>query len=200
MQIKKRMIIISGTIGALTLVLAGALGIPSVLSIRSLIGKIAEEQGKIDERYAMRRYVRNSVANLAETKRRLGALSSVALQDGRELEFVTALETAANGAGVEQKLTLETANQKELSAWEREIPVKIEVKGDYPKVLAYLNAVERLPFVIIVDSIQVATPRVTTGATREGMVEANINGTVYWQSKSAPDFVHGRADDVPLSE
>src|SRR5688572_4871326 len=111
MLVKKRLVIISGVLGVLILALAGAVGIPSVISSQGLVGKIAEEQTKIEERYAMRRYVRNSIANLTETKKRLGEFSKVALQEGKELDFVRALETAAGASGVEQKLSLETVNQ-----------------------------------------------------------------------------------------
>ena len=200
MLIKKKMLLISGTIGFLSLALAGGIGIPSVLSITSLIEKIAVEQAKIDDRYALRRFVRNSVAALAETKRLLGTLSTVALQDGHELEFVTALERAAIQTGVEQHLTLETVNQKDLSLWEREIPFKIEAHGEYPKMLAYMIAIERLPFILVVDSIQIGAPRISSGITGDGVVEALIQGSVYWQGPKAPDFVHGKANEVPLPD
>ncbi len=198
MLINKRLVVISGTLGALSLIIAAAVGIPSVLSIHTLIGKIAIEQGKIDERYALRRYVRNSVANLAETKRKLGALSSVALQDGKELDFVTSLENTSAATGVTEELTLETVNQKALSPWEREIPVKITVHGDYPKVVDYLNGIERGPYVIVIESLQVSPSRISDINTRTGFVDADIVATVYWQDHTAPDFVHGQADAMQV--
>lgn len=197
MLVKKRLIIISAVLGVLTLGLAGAVGIPSVVSIQGYIGKIAEEQAKIDERYALRRYIRNSLANLAETKRRLGTFSTLALQEGKELDFVRALETAARTAGVEQKLSLETVNQKDLSGWEKEVPVKIEVQGPYPAVLAYLNAIERSPYLMIVTSLQITQPR-SGAVVKDGDVTANIAAISYWQGQNAPDFVHGKADDMFL--
>lgn len=197
MVIRKRLIAISVTLGILTVAIGGGVGIPSVLSIRGLITKISEEQGKIDARYALRRYIRNSAANLAETKIQLGALSSLSLQEGKELAFVTAIEDAAQAAGVEHKLVLETANQKELSLWEKEIPVKMQVHGDFPKILAFMNAVEQLPYAVMMDNAQVASPR-STSIDREGIVDATVAGTVYWISQTAPDFTRGQADDVPM--
>ncbi|HTM68964.1 MAG TPA: GspMb/PilO family protein [Candidatus Binatia bacterium] len=197
MLVKKRLVIISAVLGVLTLALTAAVGIPSVLSIQSYIGKIAEEQAKIDERYALRRYVRNSIASLAETKKKLGTFSSIALQEGKELDFVRALETAAGSAGVQQQLSLETVNQKDLSSWEKEIPVKIEVQGPYPNVLAYLNAVERTPYLLVVNGIQIAPPR-SGSVVRDGDVTANVTATAYWQGLNAPDFVHGKADAMAV--
>lgn len=197
MVIRKRLIAISVILGILTLAIGGGVGIPSVLSIRGLIVKISEEQGKIDARYALRRYIRNSAANLAGTKVQLGVLSSLSLQEGRELAFVTAIEDAAQAADVEHKLVLETANQKELSLWEKEIPVKMQVHGDFPNILKFMNAVERLPYAVMTDSLQVVSPR-STSPDREGIVDATVTGSVYWLSHAAPDFTRGQADAVPV--
>ena len=197
MLVKKRLVMISAVFGTLTLVLTGAVGIPSVISIRNYIGKISEEQAKIDERYALRRYIRNSLANLAETKKRLGAFSTIALQEGKELEFVRSLETAARTAGVEQKLSLETVNQKDLSPWEKEVPVKIEVQGPFPAVLGYLNAIERSPYLLITSGINITPPK-SGSNVKDGDVSASVGAITYWQGQNAPDFVRGQADDLNL--
>lgn len=186
------MLIFIGTLSVLTLGIAGV-AVPTVLTIRKLVGQIEEEEKKIDTRYALRRYIRSSLANLIETKKDLGQLSDVALQEGKELAFITAVEDAANAAGVEHKIVLETANQKEISPWEREIPVKLEAEGPYPAVLRFLNDVERLPYYVLVESIHIATPRAGSELSGEGLVEGLIQGKVYWQASSAPDFVHGKA-------
>lgn len=199
MVIKKRLIAISAVLGFLTLAIGGGIGIPSVLSIRGLITKISEEQGEIDARYALRRYIRNSAANLADTKVRLGALSSLSLQEGKELAFVTAIEDVAEATGVEHRLVLETANQKELSLWEKEIPVKMQVHGDFPRIVAFMNAVERLPYAVMLDNLQVASPR-SVSIDKEGIVDATINGTIYWLAQSAPDFTRGQADAVQVPD
>lgn len=194
MLVKKRMLIAIGLFGGLTLLALGVAAVPSILAIRDLETKIAEEQGKIDVRYALRRYIRNSVTNLADTKRRIGALAAGALQEGKELEFITALEEAATKSGVNQTLSLETANQKDLSKWEREIPLKLRVVGPYDSVLRHLQALERLPYFILVDGVSADAPRASGNPAADGDVEALVTGIVYWQGAGAPDFVHGEAN------
>jgi Tfp pilus assembly protein PilO len=197
MLVKKRMLITIVLFGGLTLLALGIAAVPSVLAIRDLEKKIAEEQDKIDVRYALRRYIRNSVTNLANTKRRIGALSAGALQEGKELEFITALEAAAEKSDVTQSITLETVNQKDTSKWEREIPLKLRIGGPYDRVLRHLNAIERLPYLVLLDSITISTPRQTSSAVPDGVIEATVDGVVYWQGTGAPDFVHGQAEDLP---
>lgn len=199
MLVQKRMLITIGLLGGLTLAAAGAIAVPSVLAIRELKTKIAEEQEKLDTRYALRRYIRDSVTNVSETKRRIGALSTGALQEGKELDFITALESASAASGVEQEIMLETANQKEISAWEREIPLKLKITGQYDRVIRHLRAVERLPYFVLVETIAFTNPRASAGAGKDGDVETNVAAIVYWQSGDAPDFVRDHADEIPLS-
>ncbi len=194
------MFIVIGTLSVLTVGIIAAAGVPSVLAIRSLISQIAEAQGKIDARYALRRYVRNSMTSLVDTKHRLGGLSGMALQEGRELDFVTAIENAASATGVDQQPDLQTVNQKQLSPWERAIPLRLHVTGDFPKVMQFLNAVERLPYAVTFTSIAIATPRQSSEFTKTGIVEADFQGTVYWQGQNAPDFVHGKADTITMPD
>lgn len=196
MLVQKRMLITIGLFGGLTLLALGVAAVPSILAISDLEKKIAEEQGKIDVRYALRRYIRNSVTNLADTKRRIGALAAGAVQEGKELDFITALEQAANASNVTQVIALETANQKDLSKWEREIPLKLRVTGQYDNVLRHLQALERLPYFILVDGVSADAPRSSGNPSDEGDVEAMISGIVYWQGSGAPDFVHGEANGV----
>ncbi len=191
MLVKKRMLITIGIFGGLTLVALGVAAVPSIVAIQDLKKKIAEEQAKIDVRYALRRYIRNSVTNLADTKRRIGALAAGALQEGKELDFITALESAAAASGVRQEISLETANQKDLSSWEREIPLKLRVTGPYDRVLRHLRGLERLPYFILVESVTADAPRPSGNPADDGDVEALITGIVYWQGAGAPDFVHG---------
>jgi hypothetical protein len=188
-----------GILGALTLGLVGALGVPSILKIRELRGLIAEDQEKIDTRYALRRYIRNSVAGINDAKRRLSAMSAVALQEGKELDFIQDLEYSATINDVDQIITLETVNQKDTSTWEREIPVKLEVTGVFTNVIRHLNTIERLPAYLIIETIQVAPPRLSSRFTDDGVVEALVQGYVYWQStEDAPDFVSGKIDALAL--
>ncbi|MEY4744593.1 MAG: hypothetical protein RL272_538 [Candidatus Parcubacteria bacterium] len=198
MLINKRLIVVSSVLGFLSLAIGGGVGIPSALSINRLIGDIAIEQGKIDERYALRRYVRNSVANLAETKKQIGELEGLALQEGKELSFVTALEHAATSSGVTKEVTLETVNQKTLSPWEKEIPVKMSVHGDFVRVLGYLNEIERTHYAVVIESLQISPSRIVDINSQTGDVDADIAATLYWQAEHAPDFVHGHADTIVL--
>jgi Tfp pilus assembly protein PilO len=129
--------------------------------------------------------VRRSVAALQAARPKLAELGAVAVREGRELDLVSALEAAAAAANVEQDIVLETVNQRDLSPWEREIPVRLRVAGAYADVLSYLAAVERLPYSLTVQGLMIAA----RSDRPVGIVTANVTGIIYWQSKDAPPFL-----------
>ncbi len=194
MYIKQRMTIMSAILTTLTLGIGGAIGIPSILAIRSSVTDIATAQAKLDERYALRKYMSKAAIDIADKKKRVAPLAGAALQEGGELAFVTDIETAAETSGVTEKLTLETANQVEISPWEREIPVTIAATGVYPNVIAFIDALQRMPYLLDMSTVDLS-PNV---APTSGTVSLELHGVVYWLGKSAPDFVRGKIDTAAL--
>lgn len=195
MQVKKRMLITIGLLAAFDIGLLAA-GTYAVIGIRKTAADISSEQAAIDDRYALRRYVRSSVTNLTDTKKKIGDLGAAAVTEGKELDFVTALESAADSSGVDQKIDLQTVNQKDVSPWEKTIPLNLALVGTYPQILKHLNAVERLPYYITIVDIAVTGAR--PGEGQDGKVNATVNATVYWQGAKAPDFVRGVDDGLPV--
>jgi Tfp pilus assembly protein PilO len=192
MQVNKRILVSIGILGGATLILYGAIVVPSVLAIKEANAKITEEHANIERRYLLRNIMRRSLSLLEDAKSQLTELSAAAIREGQELDFISALESAAAGSGVAQDIVLETVNQKDLSRWEKEVPLRLVVVGDYLRVLDYLRALERLPYVVIVDSLQIRT---TAGAPLGGGsrgspdVRAEIGGTVYLVTEDAPSFI-----------
>ena len=107
--------------------------------------------------------------------------------EGRELDFISSLEQAASLSGVDQNLTLETVNQKEISPWERDIPIKIKAVGSYPSILAYLERIHALPYYIVISSLDVNTAssrnKIQFGSIQ---VQTEIRGSIRWFAKTHP--------------
>lgn len=187
MHVKKRILTTISALAVINLLLLGA-GAMAATAIRKDAARIAEAQAELDTQYALHRYMRTVASTLTETSGRLGELRSMAIQEGEELQFITALERAADAAGVDQSIALETANQKDLSAGEREIPLKLEFSGTYPQALRYLNAIERLPYVIVFTGVTFETSRQDGQFNPDGRVQAAVTATAYWQASTAPSF------------
>jgi hypothetical protein len=194
MHIKQRMTVMSATLAVLTLGIGGAIGIPSILAVQKSVADIGLAQARLDDRYALRRYMSKAANDIADKKKRVAPLADAALHEGDELAFVTAIETAASSSGVTEKLTLETANQTELSPWEREIPVTVTAQGTYPAMASFIDALQRMSYLFDMSAMDLS-PVVDK---QPGTVRLEVHGVTYWLGNLAPDFVHGHADAIPL--
>jgi hypothetical protein len=189
MQIKKRITITTAAFGIGIILFAGAIAVPSASRISDLRKSIAIERWKIQQRYDLRSYVRNSLSDIQNAQERLSRIRTIAVHENRELEFVQAIEDVGSRTGVTMALSLATANQKVVSPWERWIPVQISVKGEFPRVMSFLNEVEHLPYYVIFDSLLINGPRTVT-VQNTGEVDARFSGRVYWQGKNAPEVLN----------
>ncbi|MDD5251374.1 MAG: hypothetical protein PHT12_01925 [Patescibacteria group bacterium] len=187
MQVNKRIAITSAVLGGITLLLLGALVVPTVLAMKEAKAKIAEARHEIETRYALRRETRESVSQLEDVKKRLAEMPPVAIREGQELDFINALEVAAASSGVEQELALETVNQKQLSPWETDIPVRLQATGEYRKVMAYLRRVEKMSYYVRTSSLSISIPQAREAAA-EGTVYIRIDGYIRWLAKDLPMF------------
>lgn len=193
MQITKRLTTTVVILSLTAVGLIGVVGIPAALSTDAIIADIRLKQHEIDARFEAQRRIRGSMADFQTVVGRVAELSSVAVRENKELDFVTAIEGAADANDIEHSLTLETANQKDLSPWERQVPFRIFSKGQYPDVVRFLNAIERLPNVLNIDSMNI---NAIEDLDKNGLVKADFSGSVYWQRESVPDYVLGKTTIV----
>lgn len=175
-------------LGGSALLVLGIFGIPSIIGIRQLNQEIANDYLKIERKYQLRQHTRSSLKAMDDLQPKLKRLTQMAIVEGQELAFISALEKAAADSGVIQDLSLETVNQRDISPWEREIPVGLTVAGDYGLVLNYIERVQALPYYIILSSIDItdADPANNAG---NGRVRAILRGSIRWFSQQHPIFL-----------
>lgn len=194
MNIKKRISLTIAIFSGLALILVGGAVVPAILSVLDLKSKTAAVLQEIDDQYARRRHSSTASTSLESTRTRVAALGSIGVVEGNELDFIDSLEQAAAGAGVEQKIVLETANQRDVSPGIREVPLKISAEGEFPRLISYLHRLEALPYYIVVQKLDMSATR-PGGSEKVSVIKASISGTILWFAKDlAP--LEGEADDT----
>ena len=188
MKLNKRLAIIISVTGTLALLVIGVVGLPSLLAIKKLNQQIAAEYLDIESRYNLRRHTRASLAAMDDHKPKLQHLTDAVVIEGEELDFISALEAAASAAQVTQDLSLETVNQKDISPWEREIPIRVRTTGDYRHIVNYFQRLQALPYYISFDSLEFSTPYNRPGTYSE-VIQAEARGTIRWFAKTHPILV-----------
>lgn len=176
--------------GAILLVGLGVV-LPTLLSIRTIRTDISSTQLLMEHRYQQRQVLSSLTTNLQAIRGTAGSLSGYAIREGEELRFIKSLEDIASAQDVAQDIRLETANQKDLSAWEKVVPLSITVQGRYRDVLQYIRSTESLPYLLQFDAL--SFHEIPPGAGSEpGAVEARIIGRVHWLANASPEFVWGK--------
>lgn len=194
MKIEKRIIVTTVVLMLLTLTTGAAVAIPSVFKIRSLTQALFDQQAEIERRYILRNYVKNTLTDIDTAHLQLEGIQDTYIREGEELTFIQEMEHAASVAGVTQELSLETVNQIEITLWEKEIPLRVKVKGPFTQVNSWLNEVEHLGYYVIFNTMSFNAFRTGGMQDPSGIVEATFNGSVFWLSKDAPYFL--KFDDV----
>ncbi len=189
MKVERQII---GTTAALLLLAAAVVGfviVPTVTQIRDLTDELANQQMEIERQYILRNYVKRALTDIETAQAKFDKIKDTSIMQGEELQFIQALERAANVSGVAQQISLETVNEVELTLWEKEIPLKLHIQGAFPNVMSWLNEVEHLEYYILFDSISISAQRLGGAASPQGNVNASFVGRTFWLSKDAPYFL-----------
>jgi hypothetical protein len=158
------------------------------MKIKNLTLQLTEQHQEIERRYILRSYIKQTRDDILTAQGELELLKKTFIQEGQELEFIQALEKAAAVSGVSQNINLETVNQKELTLWEKEIPLRITISGPFPGVMSWLNEIEHLDYYVLFDQMTISTDRNTRTVQEQKNVGANFQGRVYWIAADAPYF------------
>ncbi|MFH2062656.1 MAG: GspMb/PilO family protein [bacterium] len=188
MTIEKRIVGTTSVLLLLTAAVVGFVILPSVRGIRQQVDDIADQQSLIEQRYSLRNYVKRITDDANAAAGGLERLRRTYVIENEELNFVQSMERAAALTGVQQDISLETANQTEINRWERRIPIMVRIRGQFPQVMGWLNEVEHLDYYVILDSLNVNTQKANGPTAKTGEVDTYVTGHVYWLSQSAPYF------------
>ncbi|MBN1585079.1 hypothetical protein JW899_01795 [Candidatus Uhrbacteria bacterium] len=183
MRLTHRLITATAVLGALTLLTIGTVAVPSILSMRRLRTEIQQEYLDIERQYSIRRQLGSSQKIIENIRPTLRKLLSMAVTEGNELEFIRTLEQAADRNGINQSISLETVNQNDITAWEKDIPVTILTNGSYGATIAYLDSLHSLPYQITVRSLSMSAQG---NGSESANIRTEIRGTIRWLAKDHP--------------
>jgi hypothetical protein len=173
----------------LTLAAGAAIALPSIFKIRSLTDAMFEQQAEIERRYILRNYVKDTLSDIDIAQEQLESIQNTYIREGEELTFIQDMEQASFVSGVTQDLSLETVNERQITLWESEIPVRVKIKGRFTDVMGWLNEVEHLDYYVIFKTMQFTAFRTSGAQDPSGVVDVNFTGNVFWLADDAPYFL-----------
>lgn len=171
-----KIVVIVLALGGLAFIAAVAsfMFVPAWKDVHLLSAQISGAYAELDAQYANRKNLLSSIGKAEGARADAAKLAPQFLPPGRELDFITSVEDIAARRGVEERITLAPLDGG--TAPELKTAFDITLNGDVRAVLQALVDIERMPILLIVDSV---TARPTAGAPgAASFLSLNLRGSI----------------------
>lgn len=162
-------------------------------------------QQNLNDRYEKTQKIKHSLLELSKIKVEIGEISKSLVDTGEELKIITELETIAQNNHIDQNIDLNfirkstTKNQKTVNNEEDGAPTtQVDTKnkralpnyykisllntGSFTDHLNYIQALEKLPYYIIIDNINFEK-RQTNTPNQASPITLRFDAIIYANSK-----------------
>lgn len=163
-SIMKRLLVITILIFFVIICVGFFVVLPSVKRTRELQKHVQQTQVSLEQDYQKTIQLRRSVRELDAVYKQAQTYAQTTINSGDELNVITELESLASRYGVEQTLHVTFTDPKAVPAGERKsLPTKLKLPyytfsflnhGTFEQHMHFLEALEHLPYYLIIDSIQ----------------------------------------------
>ncbi|HJV32821.1 MAG TPA: hypothetical protein VJ694_02225 [Patescibacteria group bacterium] len=156
-------------------VVATFLFLPTFRDVGKLSDDIVAAHSELEAQYVNRKNLLSSSEKAKSVRETIQALGGQFLPNGRELDFITAVEAVAARTGVEERILL-SVNEGAKAAEELRVGFDLTLTGATPAVLQTLVDLERMPTLLIFDSAVVRPADGTGGGP--SFLSLNLRGSL----------------------
>lgn len=171
MATKKKIIISIAIVLVFTALIIYFIILPTVNDIKQISNTIYAERVDLEKKYLRGQLLKTTIKEFEASKPSQEKLASVFISEGKELEFITALEKIAGVWGLEQNLSLQPVETK--SGFSYAQPLEIKIKGDFIKILKYLADLEKTKYYFNITSLSLDSNNGGNG------VSADFQGKIF---------------------
>jgi len=152
--------------------------VPSISEIRLINIQVNEERERLEKLYIkgqIRKQVQSNFENIKEDAK---FLENIILKESHELEYITAVENAAEKNGI--SITMSTGEAKIKPEQDfSELEFTFSTTGDWEDILRWIGDIESLPYYTNISEISV-TAREEGKETKLRTANALIKAKTYW--------------------
>lgn len=150
---------------------------PSLQEIRLINRQVYEERVRLEKLYVRGQLQKKVRANYAKIEGETRFLDDILLKENQELQYITALESAANANNVELKINIGESKRLPNQLFSA-LGISFELTGSYPDILAWIAALETMPYYTNINETAIAVHPPKDGG--QAAATANINAETYW--------------------
>lgn len=145
---KKVSLTLLGLTGVVVLLIAGI--ILMNLKIKNTETKLNEFLASLENNSCKTEDLRSALTKIRDTQKKVEQYNSFLFQKGNELQLITDLENIAIKNNVTQNILNSTLD----NALSNSLEMTLDIKGTYENALKYLLAIERHPYFLAVETLE----------------------------------------------
>lgn len=176
--LKSHFLIASAVFALLLAILVFLVILPSLAEIRHIRRQVYEERIRLEKLYVRGQLQKKVRANYNRVKESAAWLDNILLKENQELQYITALESAAEKTGVGLKITV--GEQSRLSGQPLSVlGFTFNLAGSWPKIVSFLAALENMPYYTNVLEV-IAARREQSGPEAAVGATATVTAQTFW--------------------
>ena len=160
LNLKQKIVLSNLLIGAALLIIAGWIIYPTIKQIINLKQDIGNIQNQTQERYERTQKLKRSLKELTNVKQTTEQIAQGFITSDEDLVLITTFENLANQYHIDQTLNLNLTEENKNKADKsnaRIFPNYYRLsflnQGSFSDQLAYLGAMEQLPYYVIIENL-----------------------------------------------
>ncbi len=146
--------------------------IPTIIDIKKISQSIYAERVDLEKKYQKGQLLKETIENFSKIKSEKEKFEKSFITEGKELEFINALEKISENYGVSQNISLQK-NQEKTSEknFYYQLPLQMTLSGDFISILKYLSELETISYYFNIPTVNITA--------KDGQTTVNLIGEVF---------------------
>ena len=179
LQLKHKILLITFFILGGVLLVIGTIITPSIRYITGIRHQIEVTEAQLEEQYQKIRLLKRSINELDTIQKNTQPFKSITIEKGQELRMIRELEQTALVNNIKQDLGVEFT-ERGPGVKQGYYTFTFKCQGEYKNLMNHLQALERLPYYVIIDALDLTKLTNTRGQTLDtNNIIMNFNGRIY---------------------
>lgn len=155
---------------------------PAIKGVKEIRAEMINQRIELDGKIKQEKNITGLNESIKKIEPQLQQLDKIFINQNRELEFITILESIEKKNFVEQKLNIGAFDANSANAI-KIVPINLAVSGEYANVFAYLNDLETLPYYVNINKINIDNSGAKTAAEENSrtIITLSITADTYWK-------------------
>lgn len=119
---------------------------PTIREIKKISDAVYRQRVMLEEKYIKGQTLKKTMEDFKQIQPQIPSLSSIFLQKGNELKYITKIEEMAGQNQIDSELQLNTKTMAPLKDVLENLPFTLILKGDFVSIIKFLTELEKIDY------------------------------------------------------